>query len=43
MLEALKFFVSGQATNPYARQDAALRAREDASAPGARAICKARC
>jgi pyruvate,water dikinase len=31
VLEALKFFVSGQATNPYARQDAAMRAREDAT------------
>ena len=30
VLEALKFFVGGSATNPYARQDAAVRAREDA-------------
>src|SRR5215471_11304257 len=31
VLEALKFFVSGLATNPYVRQNAALRAREDAA------------
>jgi pyruvate,water dikinase len=31
MLEALKFFASGQAANPYVRQNTALRAREDAT------------
>ncbi|HYW89508.1 MAG TPA: PEP/pyruvate-binding domain-containing protein, partial [Chloroflexota bacterium] len=31
VLEALKFFVSGQAANPYVRQNTALRAREDAA------------
>jgi pyruvate,water dikinase len=30
VIEALKFFVSGQAANPYTRQDTAARGREDA-------------
>ncbi|MBV9326761.1 MAG: phosphoenolpyruvate synthase [Chloroflexi bacterium] len=31
VLEALKFFVSGQAANPHVRQNTALHAREDAA------------